>query len=335
MAKRPTNEKTVVILLDLLRLIPSKMALDSSALLEQLKGMGHNVELRSIQRHLKTLTEVFPIDANITSKPYSYRWKEDVPYIRLSSLSAHESLLLMMAEKNLKNLLPVSLSDAMASFFDHARRNLNNPLKPDAKLSLARDWLGKVTVMSPVLQLVPAEVKPGVFEALSNALYNNFWLDIVYVNGKQETKDHRVRPIGIGQQGAKTYVVVMYENSDKPINLALHRFQSAIATDLPFTPPDNFNFEKYDSTGGLAFGTGQIKLKIKAVQQVARLLTETRLATDQVVTWGDDAQSFATVEATVTDSLLLHDWIRSKGASVQVLAPADLVQKIQDSLAPL
>ena len=86
-----------------------------------------------------------------------------------------------------------------------------------------------------------------------------------------------------------------------------------------------------NTVSSASLGRGAVLANLLATSPTNRM--ETRLSTDQVVTWGDDAQSFATVEATVTDSLLLHDWIRSKGASVQVLAPADLIQKIQHSLA--
>ncbi len=54
-------------------------------------------DIRSIQRHLDTLSEHFDIESDDRAKPYGYRWKERAQGIALPTLTPQESLMLRLA----------------------------------------------------------------------------------------------------------------------------------------------------------------------------------------------------------------------------------------------
>ena len=174
-----TSEKTMLAL-ELLRRIPRVGSVTAARLQEQLADMGLVRDLRSIQRHLGKLSEQFDIERDERNKPYGYRWKKCARGLAMPMLSEQDSLLLTLAQQHLRNLLPARLMNSMQGFFDQARTNLG-PHLDEAQRS--REWLSKVRVVSETQPLLAPVIKNGVFEAVSNALYANLWLELDYKNG--------------------------------------------------------------------------------------------------------------------------------------------------------
>jgi len=234
-------------------------------------------------------------------------------------------LLLNMAENYLRNLLPHRVMRAMDGFFRQARHDLGAEA-PNAKLE--RRWLRKVCVVSESMPLLPPEIKPGVLEAVSQALYNETWLELDYTNAKGERKQHRVMPLGMAQQGARLVLVVRYEGYDNERSLALNRAHKATDTGHPFPPVKDFDLAQYDDDGRFGFGSGKtIQLKFRIEKTSGIFLTESRLSKDQVVV---DLGNKLEIAATVVESARLIWWLRGFGKRVKVLEPAavrDLVRR--------
>ena len=108
MAKRSDTLETVLLALELLRRIPRNRKVTASELHEQLAEIGIARDLRTIQRQLEMLSVHFGIERDDRNKPYGYRWKDGATGLDLPILSEHESLLLTLAEQQLRNLLPVN-----------------------------------------------------------------------------------------------------------------------------------------------------------------------------------------------------------------------------------
>ena len=178
MAKRSDTLETVLLAVELLRRIPRGRKVTASELHQQLKHAGMERELRTIQRQLEMLSEHFEIERDDSSKPYGYRWLEQAKALAVPNLTPQESLLLQLAEEHLKNLLPPRLMKSMDAFFSQARRNMG----PESSSRLEREWPEKVRVVATSQPLLPPKIVPGVFEAVSEALYSNHWLHIEYKN---------------------------------------------------------------------------------------------------------------------------------------------------------
>ena len=311
MAKRSDNYETVMLALQLLQRIPRGRKVTADELRQQIESAGIQRDLRTIQRQLASLCEHFDIDCDVRSKPYGYSWKEKARGLSLPALTPQESLLLQLAEEYLSNLLPARLMKSMEGFFTQARRNLEF----SSNTRLEREWKGKVRVVATSQPLLPPTIVPGVFEAVSEALYNNHWLKIDYRNAGGKQASIEVMPLGLAQQGPRMYLVCRYRGYDNERSLALHRMQSAEMTPFAFDRPNDFNLKQYDDAGRFGFGEGdKIKLTFQIDQDAGFHLTETPLSSDQQVVELEDGR--LEITATVVDSAMLEWWLRGFGEAV-------------------
>jgi predicted DNA-binding transcriptional regulator YafY len=312
MAKRPESIETTILALELLRRIPRNRSISSVELHRQLKDAGIERELRTIQRQLEVLSEHFDIYRDQRSKPYGYRWKEKAAGLALPTLSPQESLLLGLAEEYLKNLLPSKLMKSMDGFFEQARRNLG----PCSTAKQEKEWASKVRVVATSQPLLPPQLKPGVFEAVSEALYANNWLEIDYLNSNGRRSKVEVMPLGLAQQGSRLYLVGRYKGYDNERSLALHRMQSAeVVQGEKFSRPHEFDLKKYDDDGRFGYGNGKrIRLKFSIDKAAGLHLLESPLSTDQIYTERDDLYD---IEATVVESSMLEWWLRGFGDAIR------------------
>jgi predicted DNA-binding transcriptional regulator YafY len=319
MPRRPDALETVLLCMELLRRIPRNRKITATELQEQLRNVGFERELRTIQRQLDSLSGYFEIERDDRSKPYGYRWLEQAKGFAVPSLTPQESLLLRLAEEYLNNLLPASLMKSMRGFFEQARRNLVQ----DGSGKLEREWLDKVRVVSASQPLLPPRINPDVFGAVSEALFRNHWLRLDYRNSAGKRGEIEVMPLGLAQQGPCLYLVARYRNYDNERILALHRIRAARVSDFTFKHPREFNLRKYDADGKFGFGEGvRIRLTFCIDRHAGAHLLETPLSADQTVREADDET--LEITATVVDSAMLEWWLRGFGENVWAVRRLDL-----------
>jgi predicted DNA-binding transcriptional regulator YafY len=311
MAKRSDTTETVLLALEVLRRIPRNGKVSATQIHEQLEGIEFKRDLRTIQRQLEMLSKHFEIERDDRNKPYGYKWKERAKGLALPMLSEQESLLLTLAEQHLRNLLPAALMKSMETFFAQARTNLG----PQANSKREREWLSKVRVVSTSQPLLPPKIIPGVFDAVSNALYANRWLNLEYRNAAGKKTNSEVMPLGLAQQGPRLYLVCRYKGYDNERSLALHRIVSAEVSTLTFERPKDFNLQQYDNDGRFGFGEGRrIRLTFRIDREAGFHLLESPLSTDQQVTEvGDQLE----ISATVVDTGQLQWWLRGFGDQIR------------------
>ena len=258
------------------------------------------------------LSTHFDIERDDSSKPYGYRWKERAQALAVPHLTPQESVLLLLAEDHLKNLLPSRLMKSMSGFFAQARRTLGAA----DSAQLEREWPDKVRVVATSQPLLPPKIAEGVFETVSDALYSNHWLTLDYRNASGKRSKIEVMPLGLAQQGPRLYLVCRYRGYENERSLALHRMLSAEMSTLSFSRPKEFDLKKYDDDGRFAFGQGEhIQLSFEIEKNAGAHLLETPLSKDQRV--GTTPEGRLHVTATVVDSAMLDWWLRSFGDAVQ------------------
>lgn len=320
MAKRSDGIETTLLALELLRRIPRTRKTTASELHAQLAHAGFARDLRTIQRQLDLLSQHFDIERDDRSKPYGYRWKEHAKALSVPMLSDQESLLLMLAEQHLRNLLPSKLMKSMEGFFVQARAKLGSP-EADAN---AREWPSKVRVVSDTQPLLPPPVASDVFTAVTHALYNNVWLAIRYRNSVGRVGDADVMPLGLAQQGPRMYLVCRYRGYDNERSLALHRIMKATPSTLAFARPKSFSLKRYDDDGRFGVSEGvQIRLEFKITRDAGKHLLESRLSPDQAITM--DGESMW-VRATLMETNQLHWWLQSFGDQVSNVTRVPIVE---------
>lgn len=311
MSNRPRDIDATLLQLEILRRIPKlPRSIDAKSLHEQLLEAGFERDLRSVQRILQTLCEHFDIECNMDSKPYSYAWKERSSGLALPILNEQQSLLLKLAEQQLKYLLPANLMSSMKPFFEQADRMVCG-----AKEKPEYQWLDKVCTTPTSLPLVPAKVKEEIFSTVSQALFQNKWLNIEYQNQQGKKHTARIMPLAISQQGASIYLVCRYEGFDNERLLALHRIRKAEMSTITFDRPKDFNLQAYQDAGHLGFGTGgKVLLTFSITKKAGFHLTETPLSKDQTIL--EESETHYRIQATVADNDMLKWWIRKFGEDV-------------------
>ncbi len=310
MPKNRDSMETVHLTIELLHRIPRDSKITAAELQKQLAAAGYERDLRSIQRHLKQITEHFDVECDDRGKPFGYRWKERAKGLSLPGINQHESLLLALAEQHLRNLLPPRLVASMDAYFRQARSNLQHT----SKAVLEKQWLEKVRVVAVSQPLLPPAVDSVIFSEISHALYNNFWLKIVYHNASGKEIEARVMPLGLAQQGVHLYLVCRFEGFNNERSLALHRFVTAAAGTMAFKRPKEFDLSEYDNAGRFGFGEGRrVKLGFCVSKAAGYHLLEARLSEDQVI---EEFEDHYRIQATVVDSAVLERWLLGFGEDV-------------------
>jgi predicted DNA-binding transcriptional regulator YafY len=310
MTKRPDSLETLQLSHELLRRIPKGRTVTAPELHQQLADAGFERDMRTIQRQLETLAEFYELDRDDSSKPYRYCWKEKAKALALPSLSAQESLLLMLAEQHLSSLLPAKLMKSMEGFFTQARSQLGDK----ASTQREREWLQKVRVVSTSQPLLPPKIDPTVFDQVSNALYGNQWLEVDYKSAAGKRSTARVMPLGLAQQGPRMYLVCRFDGYDNERSLALHRILTARASTLTFERPKGFDLKQYDDDGRFGYGDGErIRLSFHIEKEAGLHLLESPLSANQQVV---ELESSYEITATVVDSEMLEWWLRGFGDAV-------------------
>lgn len=337
MALRNDSLDTALLLVEILKRIPRQRRVTAAELHKQLAAHGYDRSIRTIQRHLDTLSMVFGLERDERSKPFGYRWREQAPALSLPGLTAQESLLLQLAQAHLQALLPPRLMRSMEPYFEQAGRTLDANAHPgDAQARSARQWLRKVRVVPTSQPLLPPKIAPEVFEEVTTALQDNRWLQVRYRNAAQQQSDACVMPLGLVQQGTSLYLVCRFEGYGNERNLALHRMHTAEALLRSFQYPDDFDLARYEADGRFGYGEGaRIHLRFCISKPAGLHLTEARLSEDQTVQEHPDHYA---ISATVVDSSMLTWWLRGFGEAVwgvrRTPVPAHPAPKTDTATAP-
>lgn len=326
MPKRSDTLETLELTLELLKGIRKDRATTASELRQKLIDTDARFtrELRTIQRLLETLSVDFKtlnIERDERSKPYGYRYNANAARLTLPGLNPQEALLLTLAEQQLANLLPARLMNSMDSIFSQARHQLTDFVHPTdkegAKARLEREWLNKVRVLSTSQPLLPPKVDTDVFKQVSDALYENKWLDVTYKNASGHEASYKIMPLGLVQQGPRMYLACRFDGHDNYRCLALHRMTKAQASTLTFERPSDFDLSQLNDD--LVFreeAPQTIRLSFWVDKSNGLHIVECPLSKDQQVVELEDGYE---ITATVVDTDVLDRWLTGFGDGVSAV----------------
>lgn len=298
---------SALLIIEILQRIPRRRFTTSTHIQEQLANASYHVTLRTVQRHLDAIIGRFPIECDARSKPFGYRWNDGAEGLNLPLLTPSEALLLQLSRSELVGLLPAKTLKSLAPLFASARTQLDTTPTPQAE----RRWLTKVRRIPESQPLIAPKISPGVFEAVSDALYNERKLDIRYRNAQGRSKQATVWPLGLAQQGVRPYLVCRFEGFDNERILALPRILQAQVSSASFPYPADFDLACYDGGGHFGISHEQrVRLSFVIDKPSGQHLVESPLSTDQSIVEHDTTLA---ITATVIDTELLHRWLRGWG----------------------
>lgn len=302
----------------------------ASEIAAKLNDAGYNVSVRTVQRDLKELSEIFPIELNdINSRDYGWRWIKGAN-LDIPGMSVSEALALRLVETHLSQMLPAAMLDGLQGVFSLAEEKLAKLKKDGSNKSV--DWLNKVRTVPPSLPLLPPHVNPEVQSAIYQALLESRQLSVIYRSTNSEhPKEYLLHPLGLIMRGSVSYLVAT-ARSYKEIRLyALHRFEKAEILRDTAHVPKGFSLDTEIARGLADFNQGvPIQLVINCRTWLAGILAETPLSADQKSE--PNEEGWERITATVNDTWQLRWWLLGLGPGVEILSPEELRNEIVENL---
>ncbi len=295
--------------LEILRRIPRNRWITTNELHRSLDHDGIEIGLQTLQRALKDFVanDSLGIECNDKERPFSYR-QNGLGAFELK-LTPNEALMMRLVEEHLKYQVPDRLKRDLKSFFEAAGIALGE----NSRYIKEREWLQKVAVVPNTLPFIKPDIKPRIFQAVTDALFKNHKLQITYVNSSGKTIEKTVSPLGLVQQDVRIYLVCQFDGYDNYRHLALHRLQDALISEHESMRPAGFSLKKYVDQAPFNYDSPDrkmIRLTFEISDPTAvRNLDETWMNKTQNITPIGD--SLWRVEVEIKDSILLDGWLKT------------------------
>lgn len=309
MASKTSSLAEAFLFIEILSRIPRTHFITSSQLLENLAAAGIEVRMRKLQRYMATICEYdqFGIECDKRSRPYGYRRTVKGTTIAATQLSANESLLLRLAQEHMRFLMPPSLSRSLSPLFEAASSNFSE----SGAGTPQEAWLKKIAVVSGTIPMIAPNIKPRIFDDVSEALFREVKLEIEYRNTAEKTVTGIVSPLGLVQQDVRLYLVCRFDGFDNIRHLALHRLTDTRLTELASERPKDFTLDEYIRSRLFNYTNGKsekILLQFEFTNPKTALnLSETPFNRSQRIQKLSGSLWRLTVE--IEDSPLLDGWL--------------------------
>lgn len=316
----------------LLKLIPRyPRTISAQKLQDRLLDQGIEVHIRTIQRDLNALSQVFIGIDNFKNQDngLEWFWSEDAPLLNLSGLTINQALSFVMVKKYLTPLFPEVTLNELNPFFEQAESTLEA-----VHGNSLHKWFKKVAVVPPTQPLLPPHIDSTTHKTIRNALLSDVQVSIVYKPNGGKAKSYQLNPLGLVIRNVVTYLIATKAETTEVRMFALHRISEANPTEFAAVQPENFNLQDYIDAGHMGFnvtgdhGIKTVKIKALFSTGAARHLYETPLSDDQQLTQYD--QDKIQVTATVPDTEQLFWWLLGFGDQIEVLEPPSIRQKITE-----
>jgi len=305
----------------MLKLVPRHTWATTPQIHKALAEEGFEVDIRTVQRDLMNIHEqmLFPLEADLGSRPYKWRWPKD-GFVDIPSMTSAQALTFVMADRYLRDVFPPSL-------LEHLRPQI---AQAEASLNLVRNqpvkkWGDKVAILPRQQALLPAKVDTEIHDAIARALLNGKQIEAIYQPRNREPREYQLNPQALVMRGSAAYLVASANEYDDPIHFALHRFVSAEVSTRPTRSIPGFALAKHiheDKVFDYPVRDDSIQLVALFDADRSLHLHETPLSDDQVMTTLPNGRERLT--ATVKDTLELRWWLMGFGDGVEIIEPASL-----------
>ena len=321
-----TNQQSLLRQWHMLRMVPRAPAkITAKELCERLCAVDFMVAKRTVERDLKELSAVFPIEADSRDKPFGWSWLRDASSFDLPGLTLPEALTLTLVEQHLQHHLPPNAADALRPHFQSAARTLS---AVDASVP-SRAWLDKVRSVQPQQPLLPARIDEECQRIVYLALMQDRQLKLHYRKRDADvpTVYAAVHPLAVVQRGGIVYLVCMFADYDDVRTVALHRVQLAEALYEPARKKVGFDIDAYIASGQFGVIAGEpVNLRAVFTRAAGEHLYETPLSADQALII--DADGRVHLSATVPNTRALVWWLLVFGDGVVVHEPTSLREEL-------
>ncbi len=302
--------------------------ISTSELRKKLESEGFVVDMRTVQRDLERLSEKFTLD-NRPGSGRELRW-----FFRKGmanqwpAMSTDTALTLLLAEQNLKPLIPKQAASSLASLVNQAKETL----KVQDKTGSKKTWAESVRIVPKGFALQPADISPDVMTNVFDAIGKHRQLRLTNKSGMESV----VNPLGLVMRGPMLYLVCNYHGHDDIRITALHRITSATVDMANLHAPDGFNLDETLRNGLMNWRLDPGKPKqfeIDVDNGIAKYLEENRINPTQ--TFKKLKDDSVRVKFDAEDTQELRQWLLGFGAAIVVKKPAAVRKWINETAVAL
>lgn len=323
---------TVMRYIAMLKHIPNHAGgITATDLHTKLGDLGYEIDKRSVERDLLTLSGAFPI-TNDEGRPARWHWMRNAPFTALPGMDPVTALTLELVSLYLTPLLPPRALQALAPQVLAARQVLDESNSAD----LGR-WASRIVVVPQGQSLLAPKVAQEVTKVVYEALCSGKRFEVSYRAAEAErAKRYPLSPLGLVVRGGVVYLIGTAWDYEDPCVYALHRMSNPAPLDEPATAPSGFNLERYvreEHTLEFPQG-GDIRLELRVSSYLANHLNESRLAADQQISPIRGSER-CRAQATVPDTEQLVWWLLGFGTQVEVVKPIELRRRLVEEIKAL
>ncbi len=303
----------------------------ASELCKKLKDLGYSVTVRTVQRDMLLLRDIFPgIESNTQNpKEYGWRWRKGAK-LDIQGLSMSEALMLAMAELNLKSALPSATFESLEPLFHMAKGQIEKHSAVNSHTP--KNWLSKVKILADNQLSIPPQIDLEIHKIISIALMCDKQVKALYrKSGAGHAKEYILNPLGLICKGQLIYLVATVKEYQDVMLFALHRFSQATELNTSAIIPQGFNLDNEIRNGKMDFGATntQIALEFHCDQELMNYLVDVKLSVDQTIT---QAEGRYLITATVMQTWKLEWWLMGHADKLEIISPQWLRDSIQEKL---
>lgn len=308
--------------LRILQLLPHKKdgMITVPRIIELLREDSIDAETRAVQRDMDELSCDFPINCDDKEKPFRWYWDAN-EVLAIPAMGQFTALTFQLAEEMLMPLLPKQSIEYLKPNFSTARHVLH-----DVDKRKAHNWLKKIRVVPRSLRQISAPIKDGIYDTVTQALYDDAQLEVTYMAASNKTgnpKIHRINPYALLHRNSTTELICNLDGTDKILRLMLHRIQAANSIKTRSKKSLTFDLDTFiDSELAQPFSGKEIIFKAWIHKYGKTHVIETPLCKDQIIEDTDDDGVIVT--ATIRETVELKWWILGLGERIKVLEPTNL-----------
>lgn len=310
---------------DILAVLPTARSLQKWAttpeIAAKLRSRGVTVNhVKTVQRRLELMFDQELVRKRKISTAIEWQRNEGVNGIAAGAgtlMTYDQALALQVLRRFASRQIPALVGSALDDLFTVSKDRLTQGERSEGRRH-AR-WDRKIAVVDGAFERIRQPVNESIFQQVSQALFAEQLLEIVY-----RASEQTVMPLGLVEAGDLIYLVAQVPRKPAAVMYRLDRMEQALATDRPFTYPRDFTLAAYVNQERKFdfFPRGNARVVLRFAPNAAHGVLEAPISHDQTSSTGDDG--YATIRATVMLSERLRWWIRSYGPYVEVLEPQAL-----------
>lgn len=312
-------------LISLLQTIPRSPAYRSTTtLLSFMEEQGFMMSMRMLQRDLEKLSAYFPIVCNKSEKPYQWSFVSEYKS-NLPALDSITALSWVLAEENLKPMLPSIAFDKLQPQFQQAKAFLDGQ-----KLNRYKHWRDQIKTIPNGKALIPANISNTIWQNVTEGLLMGKILKIEYMSRKKNDKRSFIlHPLGLVVRHSTIYLIAMVNDYEDVRQFALQRFISAKVIEQECRLLASFCLNDYIHSGAFGYPINEKNITLKALieKDTAWHLLETPVSEQQSLEKTESPEKML-LTAVVPNDQQTQWWLMGFGSKIEVLEPIEWRQSI-------